>query len=115
MTEAGPKTYYSGIHTLYVESADNLGTKTLGTIEVTVIPIVMTRDLLWIDDFPSLDFAQMIYAFPTESEHDQFWRDICIKVKGFDPTRDIYDVKENDYYYPQMSLIFNYKNLIFYF
>ncbi len=112
VTTAGPKTFYSGIHTLYVESADNLGTKTLGTIEVTVIPIVMTRDLLWVDDFPSLDFAQMIYAFPTESEHDKFWRRICLKVKGFDPVRDIYDVKDNDYYIPPMDLIFKYRNII---
>ena len=105
-------TYYSGIHTLYVESADNLGTKTMGIIEVTVIPIVMTRDLLWVDDFPSLDFAQMIYAFPTESEHDEFWKKICLKVKGFDPSRDIYDVQDNDYYVPPMDLIFKYRNII---
>ena len=112
VTSASPKTFYSGIHTLYVESADNLGTKTLGRMEVTIIPIVMTRDLLWVDDFPSLDFVQEIYAFPTESEHDEFWEAICMKVKGFDPTRDIYDVQENDYYIPPMSLIFKYKNII---
>ncbi len=112
VTSAGPKTFYSGVHTLYVESADNLGTKTLGTIEVTVIPIVMARDLLWVDDFPSLDFAQQIYAFPTESEHDEFWKDICMKVRGFDPAGDIYDVEDNDYYVPPMDLIFKYKNII---
>ncbi|MCK4549308.1 MAG: hypothetical protein KAU49_04035 [Candidatus Krumholzibacteria bacterium] len=112
ISSAGPTTFYSGIHTLYVESADNLGTKTLGTIEVTVIPIIMTRDLLWVDDFPSLDFAQMIYAFPTESEHDRFWKDICLKVKGFDPSRDIYDIKENDFYVPPLALIFKYRNII---
>ena len=112
VTSAGSKTFYSGIHTLYVESADNLGTKTLGTIEVTVIPIVMTRDLLLVDDFPSIDFNQQIYAFPTESEHDDFWEDICMKVKNFDPIRDIYDVHENDYYVPPMRLIFKYRNII---
>ena len=112
ITSTGPKTFYSGIHTLYLEASDNLGTKTLGTIEVTVIPIVMTRDLLWVDDFPSLNFAQMIYAFPTENEHDEFWEDICLKVKGFDPVRDIYDVQDNDYYVPPMRLIFKYRNVI---
>jgi hypothetical protein len=112
VTTASPKTFYSGIHTLFVESADNLGTKTLGTIEVTVIPIVMTRDLLWVDDFPSLNFAQMIFAFPTESEHDDFWEKICLMAKGFDPARDIYDVQENDYYFPPMDLIFKYRNII---
>lgn len=111
-TIARPKMYYSGIHTLYVESVDNLGTRTLGTVEVTVIPVVMTRDLLWVDDFPSLDFAQMIYAFPTESGHDEFWRNICLKVEGFNPDSDIYDVKENDYYKPPMELIFKYRNVI---
>jgi hypothetical protein len=112
ITASNPKTFYSGVHTLFVESADNLGTKTLGTIEVSVIPIVMTRDLLWVDDFPSLDFAQMIYAFPTESEHDRFWKDICMKVRDFDPARDVYDVQDNDYYFPPMDLIFKYKNII---
>ncbi len=112
ITAAGPQTFYSGIHTLYVESTDNLGTRTLGTIEVTVIPIVMTRDLLWVDDFPSRDFAQILFAFPTETEHDDFWENICLKVKGFDPSRDIYDVQENDYYVPPMALIFKYRNVI---
>ncbi len=111
-TSAGKKTFYSGIHTLYVESADNLGTRTLGTIEITVIPIVMTRDLLWVDDFPSLDFTQTNYAFPTESEHDEFWENICLKVKDFDPVRDVYDVHDNDYYVPPMALVFRYKNII---
>jgi len=111
-TAAKPTTFYSGVHTLYIESLDDLGTNTLGTIEVTVIPIVMTRDLLWIDDFPSLDFLQTNYAFPTESEHDLFWRNICLKVKNFDPDMDIYDVKENLYRIPPMELIFKYKNII---
>jgi hypothetical protein len=65
-----------------------------------------------VDDFPSLDFHQQIFAFPTESEHDKFWRDILLMVEGFDPGRDIYDVKENDYYFPPMDLIFKYRNVI---
>ncbi len=112
VTFIGPKTFYAGIHTLYIESTDNLGMKTLGTIEVTVIPVVMTRDLLWVDDFPSLDFFQQIYAFPTESEHDEFWTNICMKVMTFDPTIDIYDVRDNGLRVPPMELLFKYKNII---
>ena len=108
----GPKKFFSGIHTLYVESADNLGTKTLATIKVTVIAVAMTRDLLWVDDFPSRDFVQEIYAFPTESAHDEFWENICMKVQSFDPSMDIYDIQDNDFYTPPMDLIFKYKNII---
>jgi hypothetical protein len=111
-TAMGPKRFYSGIHTLYVESVDNLGTKTLATLEVRVIAVAMTRDLLWIDDMPSRDFVQEIYAFPTESAHDEFWHNICMKVSSFDPSTDIYDVHDNDYYVPPMDLVFKYKNII---
>jgi hypothetical protein len=72
----------------------------------------MSRDLLWVDDFPSTDFAQQIYAFPTESEHDRFWTARCLNVIGFDSQRDIYDVKDNDFYLPPMEYFWKYKNVI---
>jgi hypothetical protein len=109
---AAPRTYYSGVHTLYIESIDNLGTKTLGTVEVNIIPVVMTRDLLWVDDMPSSEFALQNYAFPRESEHDQFWMHILLQAKNFDPGQDIYDVKDNYYYGPPMDLIWKYRNVV---
>lgn len=107
-----PRTFYSGIHTLYIEAVDNLGTKTLGTIEVNIIPVVMTRDLLWIDDMPSSEFALQNYAFPRESEHDAFWMDILLMAENFDPGQDVYDVLANHYYPPPMDLIWKYRNVI---
>lgn len=109
---AAPKTYYSGVHTLYIEAVDNLGVKTLAVLEITVIPVVMARDLLWVDDFPSSNFTQTLYAFPTESSHDEFWTNICMRAPGFNPTRDIFDVSEHAYQPPPMELIFKYKNII---
>jgi hypothetical protein len=109
---ASPRTYYSGVHTLVIESVDNQGMKTLGSIEVTVIPVVMTRDLLWVDDMPSSEFSPQVYAFPRESEHDQFWTDICLLAEDFDPGQDIWDVRENGDYPPPMELIWKYRNII---
>ena len=112
ITSAQAKTFYSGVHTFYIESVDNLGMKTLGTIEITVIPAVMSRELLMVDDFPSYDFMPQIYAFPTESEQDEFWTGLCLLIKDFDPVQDIYDVQDNDFYLPPMELLWKYKNVI---
>jgi hypothetical protein len=107
-----PKTFYSGVHTFYIEAADNLGTRTFGRIEITVVPMLMERDLLLVDDFPSSDFTQSVYAFPTESEHDDFWKKICLKVSDFDLVTDTYDVAEHAYKPPPMRQLWRYKNVI---
>jgi hypothetical protein len=112
ITSAQERQWYSGTHVLFVEVVDNLGYVTLGTLELTVVPIDMSRDLLWVDDFPSLDFTQDIYAFPNETEHDVFWTSMCLNVMGFDPQRDIYDVLDNDFYLPPMEHLWKYKNVI---
>ncbi|MCK4537866.1 MAG: hypothetical protein KAV42_03605 [Candidatus Krumholzibacteria bacterium] len=109
---ARPKIWYSGIHTLYIEATDNLGVSTICAIELSVIPAVMEKDLLWVDDFPSVNFTQSIYAFPTESEHDRFWTAVCMLCPTFNPDRDIFDVSENAFMPPPMSLIFKYRNII---
>jgi hypothetical protein len=110
--EAPPATFFSGVHKLYVETTDNFGVKTLGIIEVTIIPIIMTRDLLWVDDLPSYNFTQLLFAYPTESEHDEFWLDICLNSRDFEPNRDIYDVTEHNLTWPPMELVWKYKNII---
>lgn len=109
---APARTFYSGIHVLYIETTDNLGVSTLALIEVSVIPAVFGRDLMWVDDFPSTDFLQHVYAFPTEKDHDKFWTDICMRVPSFNPSRDIFDISENYYFSPPMHLVFKYKNII---
>ncbi len=111
-TSCPTKIFYSGIHTLYVESVDVLGFKSLAVLEVRVIPTLMPKDLLWVDDFPSSDFAQTVYAFPTEKEHDDFWTDICLNVTTFNPATDIYDINENGHKLPSIELLWKYKNVI---
>lgn len=107
-----PKKFYSGVHTLYIEATDNLGVRTLGIIEVSVIPVVMQRDLLWVDDHPSSNFPQVQYAWPREDEQDEFWYNICMRAATFNPTRDIFDVSEHDFLPPPMEHLWKYKNII---
>lgn len=73
----------------------------------------MERNLLWVDDFPSIDPQPPLYETPGESNHDAFWLDICSRAEGFDPGQDVYDC-----YYghaiqpPSIQEIGRYKNII---
>jgi hypothetical protein len=107
------KTWYSGVHTLFVRVVDNAGTETLGQIEINVVPFLMDRNLLWVDDFPSADFDQRDWATPTESQHDNFWLGLCSRAIGFDPRRDVYDaLNDHNSAPPEISLISRYKNIV---
>jgi hypothetical protein len=113
VTSAPPTTLTSGVHTLYVEAVDNNGIATIGTIEITVFPTDMSRNLLMVDDFYSDDsFVQTSYAFPTESEDDAFWLHICQRAKDFEPTRDVFDTRYTSFAPPDMELVWKYKNVI---
>ncbi len=106
------KKFFSGIHTLYVESVDVLGVKSLAVIEIRVFSNIMERSLLLVDDYPSSNFSQVDYAFPTEMEHDKFWQDVCLRVPGFNPSTDIYDVNDRGHKVPPMEFAWKYKNII---
>ena len=110
---ATEKTWYAGVHTLFVRVIDNAGTETLGQVEINIVPFLMDRSLLWVDDFPSADFPQEDWAMPTERQHDVFWLGLCSRATGFDQGRDVYDAKR-DYNAaaPKISLISRYKNII---
>ncbi len=111
--EAPQKRFLSGVHSFYVEAVDNIGVATLAKVEINVVPVTMDRDLLWIDDFLSNDdFIQTIYATPTETEHDEFWLDICSRAKLFDPDFDVYDTAEHFFYTPDLRILWRYKNII---
>ncbi|MDD4858486.1 MAG: hypothetical protein PHD74_10355, partial [Candidatus Krumholzibacteria bacterium] len=105
-------TWYSGTHTLYVRVYDNSGTETLGQVEVNIVPFRMDRTLLWVDDFLSTDFTQVVYAMPTEKQHDDLWLAHCARAAGFDPSRDVYDCASYSYSAPSVKLIGRYKNII---
>ena len=74
------------------ETVDNAGTRTLGQIEINIVPFTMERNLLWVDDYFSTDFNQVLWAVPTETQHDTFWVNICRSATGFNEERDVYDV-----------------------
>lgn len=112
ITSAPTRRYYSGVHTIYVEATDNLGIRTLGSVEINIVPLTMQRNLLWVDDFFSTDFNQTQYAFPTEREHDEFWIEICSRAAGFNPDRDIYDTALHTYLPPSFRDLWNYKNIV---
>jgi hypothetical protein len=109
---APTRKWYSGVHTLFVEATDNLGVKTLGRLEINIVPLTMERNLLWVDDFFSSHFNQYYYSFPTELEHDEFWLDMCSRAEGFLPERDVYDTGEHTFLPPDFRILWNYKNII---
>ena len=109
---APEKRFYSGVHTFFVEAVDNSGMATIGQIEITIVPLSMNRNLLWIDDYYSTDFTQKLWATPTESQHDQFWLSLCSKAADFEPEQDVYDCDEHNLRMPDITLISRYKNII---
>jgi len=106
--------FYSGVHTLFIESVDDFGAVTIAQIQIEVISATMDRNLLWVDDFYSTDFIQSTYSMPTESQHDQFWTNICLRARGFDPDVDIFDTTVQSYIPnpPDVRRVMRYKNII---
>jgi hypothetical protein len=104
--------FRTGVHTLFIEATDNMGTTTLAQFEMTIFPMKMTRNLLWVDDFYSTDFAQIYYAFPTESEHEDFWLRICGRARDFDPGSDVYETASKSFREPDIEILWKYKNII---
>jgi len=112
LTSAAEKTFYSGVHTLFVEARDNFGLTTLGQVQINIVPFAMDRNLLWVDDFYSTDFTQLQYSYPTETEHDAFWLDVCSRAEGFEPSIDVFDTRTSAFQPPDIRKIGHYKNVI---
>jgi len=93
LCESFERSFYSGVHVLYVEARDRSGTLTRARIEIEIIPFRMDRDLLWVDDW-LLGNIMPNRMLPSESEHDEFWTGICSKSPGFDPVLDIFPADE---------------------
>ncbi len=104
--------FETGVHTLYVEATDNMGTTTLAQFEMSIFPMKMTRNLLWVDDFYSTNFSQVNYGFPREDEHDDFWLQICGRATGFDPGSDVYETASLSFREPDIEILWKYKNII---
>jgi len=58
----------AGIHVLYVQARDGLGSVTLGSVVLNVVEFTLDRDVLWVDD----SFDDFL---PRDARHDEFWRD----------------------------------------
>ncbi|MCX5753153.1 MAG: hypothetical protein NTW97_05840 [Candidatus Krumholzibacteria bacterium] len=113
LVRAAPLTSFrAGVHTLYIEATDNMGTTTLAQFEFTIFPMKMTRNLLWVDDFYSTNFPQTSYAFPTEKEHDDFWLHVCSRARDFDPGSDVYETASKSFLEPDIEILWKYKNII---
>jgi hypothetical protein len=106
--------YYSGVHTLFVEAVDDYGARTIGQVEISVITATMERDLLWVDDFYSIDFIPTDYSMPTEKQHDEFWLDVCSQAKMFDEDLDVYDTTAITSFpsVPDVQRIMRYRNIV---
>ncbi|MFA4948531.1 MAG: hypothetical protein WC674_08505, partial [Candidatus Krumholzibacteriia bacterium] len=113
LVKAAPlMSFRTGVHTLFIEATDNMGTTTLAQFEMSIFPMKMTKNLLWVDDFYSTNFSQTTYAFPTEAEHDAFWLSICGRAKDFDPGSDIYETANMSFRQPDIEVLWKYKNII---
>ena len=104
--------FRTGVHTLFIEALDNMGTSTLAQFELTIFPMKMMRNLLWVDDFYSTDFPQIYYAFPTETEHKDFWLGICGRARDFEPGSDVYVTANMSFREPDIEVLWKYKNII---
>jgi hypothetical protein len=112
LISAPERTLYSGVHSFFVEARDNLGYTALAEIQINIVPFMMERNLLWVDDFYSTDFTQISYSLPTETEHDTFWLDICSRAEGFEPAVDVFDTRNTGFQPPDIVEIGRYKNII---
>lgn len=104
--------FNAGTHTFTVEAIDRGGAVSRGSVTVEMVPFPMERDLLWIDDFPGSAVQSPLYETPSEASHDAFWTGICERAAGFEPSRDIYDCREQLDVPPAIERIGLYKNII---
>ncbi|MBN2185350.1 MAG: hypothetical protein JW746_08485 [Candidatus Krumholzibacteriota bacterium] len=111
---AREKRLYTGIHTFFIEAIDDGGRITRGKVEIEVIQFTMERNLLWVDDLPSDENPVLLITrtMPQESEHDEFWTNICSRAADFLPDRDIYDTTDHNFEPPDIEVIGKYANII---
>jgi hypothetical protein len=110
---APPRVFASGLQRFFVETRDNAGTVTRAEIELAVNQITRRRDLLLVDDTDN--FADD--PLRQELREDDRWANIITALRqrqpfAFDPARDIYDVGARRQEPPPISLVFDYKTIV---
>jgi len=108
---APPQSFSTGSHRFFLEVRDNAESITRATYELTVHTVTRSRDILWVDDS---DYQTDIGA---ESQEDARWINVLNQVAlangfTFEPTLDIYDVRENRTTPPPIAKIFDYKTVV---
>jgi len=111
VTTAPERKLYMGVHTFTIEVTDNTGAMTRGSVEINVVPFNMTKNLLWVDDFKSVVQDIPDKSHPPEPVHDEFWEGICARAEGW-TTEDVYDCQAFNIKPPEITLIGDYKNII---
>lgn len=112
-TCAPARVFNSGTHVFFLQTRDNAESITQARIEMTVRQVTRRRDLLFVDDstHPQGD------TDPDEAREDQRWQAIfdSLLVRrpfAFDSGRDVFDVRQNRRQPPPLSLVFDYKTVV---
>ncbi len=112
VADVPPRTYFAGSHSVHIEVIDNWGYKSRIPVQVNVVPTVMDRPLLVVDDWEerSPGWAATNGAVPSDAEHDQFWLAMTAGVDGFDRIQDVIEVDVNNI--PSLDLLLNYRSIV---
>ncbi len=113
VTCAPKRVFNSGTHIFFLETRDNAESITRARIEMTVRQVTRRRDLLLVDDSnqPQGD------TDPAEAREDSRWMAVIDSLQArrpfvFDVVRDIYDVRQNRRQPPPLSMVFDYKTVV---
>lgn len=114
-TCSGPRVFNSGSHTFFLEARDNAESITRAQIQLTVHQVTRTHDLLVVDDstHPLRDDD------PNETRERLRWLAVIDSVRAhrnfeFEPVRDWYEVSKHGRAAPPVSLLFDYKVVVWF-
>jgi hypothetical protein len=94
-----PIIFHSEDHTFRIEVKDEYGQKSCIEVDVDVLPVSRSRNLLLVDDFKEpvgsgWNDPVGKGVLPNDAEHDQFWEDALAGVEGFNPNTDVIDMAD---------------------
>jgi hypothetical protein len=107
-----PRIFNSGTQRFFLETRDATGITTHAEIELVVHQVVRRRDLLVVDDTETFEGDPQ----DPERREDERWLAIVATLPDitFDPGSDVYDVVSSLNQSPPMSLVFDYKTIVWY-
>ena len=107
-----PRAFFSGWHTFHAEVVDNWGFKSRVPVETNIIPTVMARPLLLVDDVVEgpRSFETTQGALASDEERDAFWLAMTRPVEGFEPAQDVLELQPGQV--PPLQVLLDYQNII---